>query len=356
MKYPIIEIDISKIKHNTRRLVKLCSSIGLEVMGVTKVTAALPAVARAMLEAGVAKLADSRLANLKKLRESGLGAPLYLLRLPAASQAEEVVDLATGSLNSEIDTIKALSRAATKLEKNHRVILMVDLGDLREGIWADDVVRTAREIAGLPGIELEGLGTNLTCFGGVCPTPDNLGRLASLAREVETATGLKLTTVSGGNSSSLKLVQEGRIPEGVTQLRLGESIMLGRETIAREPVPGAYLDAFVITAEVIEVKDKPSVPVGEVGQDAFGNVPAFVDRGIRRRAICALGRQDAVLDGLEPLRTGVEVLGGSSDHLLLDVTEADPPVFVGDRLSFVPGYGCLLAAMTSPYVEKVIKY
>jgi predicted amino acid racemase len=49
------------------------------------------------------------------------------------------------------------------------------------------------------------------------------------------------------------------------------------------------------------------------------------------------------------------VLGGSSDHLLLDLTDATHKYKVGDVLTFKVGYGSMLKAMTSPYVEKVYK-
>ena len=91
-----------------------------------------------------------------------------------------------------------------------------------------------------------------------------------------------------------------------------------------------------------------------IGQDAFGGTPTFVDRGVRMRAICNLGRQDVVVDGIEPEDPGIIVLGGSSDHLILDVEDARNPVKLGDEITFYPGYGALLALSTSPYVQKVV--
>lgn len=368
MPYPRLEIDLAKIEHNTALIVRICREHGVRVMGVTKVCCGEHRVARAMLRGGVERIADSRVENLLKIRRAGIRVPLYLLRLPMKSQAAEVVEAADGSLNSELDVIRVLGAEASRRSRKHKVILMIDLGDLREGIWSDAApdkvkgatpravkgpVDAALEAARVPGIELEGIGTNLTCFGGVCPTPENLGRLVQIAESLGERLGRPPETVSGGNSSSLLLAQAGRLPRGITELRIGEGIMLGRETVERRPIPGAHLDAFRLIAEVIEVKDKPSVPAGEIGEDAFGRNPAFPDRGIRRRAIAALGRQDAVLEGLTPEPSGIEVLGGSSDHLLLDVTDSPTPIRVGDRISFIPGYGALLAAMTSPYVEKV---
>lgn len=350
--FPQIELDAKKIEANTRSIVDLASRRGLRVAGVTKVLCGHPEAGRAMLAGGAAMLAESRLANIDRLRSAGLPGPYLLLRPAMLSQVDRVVELAEYSLVSETETIAALDRAAGRAGRQHRVILMVDLGDLREGFWEDELVPAAVMTARLANVILAGIGVNLTCYGGVRPTPDNLGRLVRLAREVEAATGRPLEIVSGGNSSSAGMLMDGTIPPGINHLRIGEAIVLGRETIAREPIPGAHLDACVLRAEVIEVHEKPSVPIGEIGQDAFGNKPTFADVGRHLRAICAIGRQDVVPEGLAPVDPAIRILGASSDHLLLDVTAAAVRPAVGDVIEFLPGYGALLAAMTSPYVDK----
>jgi predicted amino acid racemase len=105
-----------------------------------------------------------------------------------------------------------------------------------------------------------------------------------------------------------------------------------------------------LVAEVIEFKTKPSRPHGEIAQDAFGHVFAFEDKGDVRRAILALGRQDVDVLAIKP-RIKADVLGASSDHLILDVK--GPDLEVGDEVRFDIGYSALLRGMTSPYVEKV---
>jgi predicted amino acid racemase len=305
-----------------------------------------------MLRGGVASIGDSRTENLARLRGAGIDAPLLLLRIPPLSRVDEVVALADLSLNSELRVLAGLAEAAQRLGRVHPVIAMVDLGDLREGIWPTDLVPFARELQRLPGVRLVGLGANLTCYGGVVPTPRNMGRLVELAQAVEEACGLRLAWLSGGNSSALPHNPSGGMPARVNHVRIGEAILLGRETVHRTPWPDTFQDAFLLHAEVIELKEKPSVPIGERGEDAFGLLPEFPERGELRRALLDVGREDVEPEGLIPLDPRLRVLGASSDYLIVDVTQAAGEVRVGDELAFGLRYGALLSAMDSAYLEK----
>jgi predicted amino acid racemase len=352
MTTPYLVIDLDKIEHNTRTIVELCNSNGIEVTGVTKVTCGHPQVAKAMLRGGVTAIADSRLENIRRLIKSGVDAKLMLLRLPSLSSVNEVVESVTVSLNSELAVLEALSVAARQRGKVHDVVLMVDLGDLREGIWPDDLIPVVGQAIRLPGIQIKGLGTNLACYAGVMPDADNMSRLVELATEVEQCLNVPLALVSGVNSSGLDLIASGGMPERVNHARIGEAILLGRETTHRKPWPDTYQDAFVLHAEVLELKKKPSIPLGERSEDAFGARPEFEDRGETVRALLNVGREDIHVEGLAPQDPRVVILGASSGYLIVDVTAVADSIRVGDTLSFLLNYAALLAAMTSGYVNK----
>jgi ornithine racemase len=357
MAEPRVTIDLDIIERNARAVTEACARYGIGVFGVTKGTCGTPQVAAAMLRGGVIGIGESRFENIQRLRRSGLTCRILLLRGPPLSRVDETVTGADISLNSELAVIEALSHAAVRRSRVHEIILMVDLGDLREGIWPDDLLPTVAEILRLPGVRLVGLGTNLTCFGAVLPSERNMAQLAGCAASVESEFGVDLTYVSGGNSSSLPFLLEGRMPPGVNNLRIGESILQGgRDTFFDRPWEELDRSAFVLEGELLEVKLKPSVPIGESGVDAFGGHPVFVDRGERLRGILNLGREDVVVDALIPQAPGVEVLGASSDHLIVDVTDVPAPPRVGDLLGFHMGYAALLAAMTSEYVEKQLMF
>lgn len=354
MTYPLLVIDPQKIEHNTGQIAALLAKEGLRLVGVAKGAAGHQDVVKAMIKGGAAAIGDSRIANLARIRQWGYRGETVLLRAPGLTRCADAVTYADSSLNSEIVTVRRLGESAVKMGQKHKVILMVDLGDLREGVPLGQAPGLAGEMAQVPGIHLAGIGTNLACYGGVIPTGEAMELLLQVKEKVERRLGRRLERVSGGTSANLKMVLEQKMPPGITELRIGEGILLGKESVYREPIPGCCDDAFLLRAEVIEVQKKPSRPTGEIGQDAFGNVPHFKDRGIRKRALLAAGRQDVDPGGLIPLTPGIEILGASSDHLICDVEEAVFPVRTGTILEFRLTYSALLRASVSPYVAKKV--
>ncbi len=342
-----IRVDCERIRDNAEAIVALCASRGIDVVGVTKACCGHPAVARAMLGGGVQYLADAQLTNVRRLRRGGIDVDVMLLRLPCISEAEDVVRLTQISLNSEVETVRALSDAAQGCGVEHRVILMIETGDRREGVMPEDALDAARAMMDLPGIRLAGLGTNLACIGGVLPTQENAQRFVDVSEEIESALGFRFEILSGGHTSNLDLVVDDEMPSRVNQLRIGEGILLGVNSTTGNSLPCPYQDAFTISAEVVEVMTKPSLPEGEPAVDAFGREPSWEDHGLRRRAILALGEQYVYTAGLRPTRNGVTYVGASSDHMVVDVTEAEPPVKLGDELTFDPIYASVATAMAS---------
>lgn len=349
--YPRLVIDTEKIKNNTKTISKLAGDAGMSVFGVTKASCGDPKVAQAMLDGGAEGLAESRIENIIRLRESGFDGPIMLLRTPMISQADEVVAFSDMSLNSEISVLKALSDAASKQGKKHRVIIMVEMGDLREGETEKKTPPLLDRTLELDGIELYGMGMNLACFAGVIPTLEKISKFESLVTEEESRLGIKFEMISGGNSGNIPLLLDEPQMGRIDNLRIGEGILLGLETAYREPIPETYQDAFKIEAEVIESKTKPSVPFGTVTQNAYGETPAFEDLGDLKRTILALGRQDTILEDITPLDKDLEMIGGSSDHMVLNDINAN--YNPGEIVSFIPSYGALVASFTSRYVHKV---
>ncbi len=352
MNAPRLEIDLDKILHNARILVARLGNRGITVTGVTKACLGSPEIAALLIRAGVSGLGDSRIENIEAMRQAGIEASMTLIRSPMLSQVDRVVRHADVSFNTELEIINKLSSAAQTAKRNHGIVLMVELGDLREGILPRDLEKTVHETLRLPRVELLGIGSNLACRSGVSPDAENMAELSRLADSIATSIGTKLALVSGGNSANLQWALSGADSGRINNLRLGESILLGRETLHRRVIDGLHSDAITLIAEVIESKTKPSLPWGEISQNAFGEIPEASDRGEICQTILAIGRQDIDPSGLQP-PPGIEILASSSDHLLVHSASHSLPV--GAELSFQLDYGALVRSMTSPFVTKVMK-
>jgi predicted amino acid racemase len=301
-----------------------------------------------MIQGGVKFIADSRIENIQKMKSAGISTQFVLLRT-CLSQAESIVKNADISLNTEIETLKKLSYHAKGQNKIHQVIIMVELGDLREGILPCDLPQLVRKTLSLPHIKIIGIGCNLACYGGIKPDDKNMRELSELVDLIEKEFQIDLEIISGGNSANFEWFKSSQDVGRVNNLRLGESILLGCETVGRKVIPGLHTGAFQLIAEVIESKRKASVPLGEICQDAFGNVPGFLDRGDHQRVIIALGRQDVQVSNLKS-NNKLKMIGSSSDHIILDGENHN--LEVGDEIRFSLDYSGLLATMTSPFVIK----
>ena len=359
--YPQLEFDLALLRSNADAVISRCRGMGIRVCGVVKGVDGMPEAARVLRAAGAEELGTSRLEQVAKCRAAGVPGPWLLIRIPGLTELPDVVALCETSLQSEWPTLLALEEECLRQNKTHRVIVMTDLGDLREGFWDKDELvdvceRVERE---LPHVHLAGIGVNLTCYGSTKPTPEKMNELVGLARQVEQRIGRKLEIVSGGATSSFTLVHWGTMPAGVNHLRIGEAILLGKDLQVDwgiRDMDYLRMDALTLRAEVLEVKDKPTYPIGEFAIDAFGRKPVYEDRGIRRRAILALGRADVgELESLIPREPGLTVIGGSSDHCIVDVEDCPRRLQVGDIVEFSLCYSHMLYATARSDMRIIFK-
>ncbi|TDX50926.1 alanine/ornithine racemase family PLP-dependent enzyme [Orenia marismortui] len=344
---PRIEINLSKINYNAKQIVKFSHKKGIQIWGVTKGVRANLEVAKSMLSGGVVGLADSRLSNLERLKK--LGCPLMLIRIPMLSEIQKVVELVDISLNSELKVIEELNEVAKSMNKVHNVILMIDLGDRREGVLPKDTLKIADKINKLSNIKLVGVGSNLACFRGILPNEYNMMKLMNLVKDIREEIKIELPIISAGNSSSLPLlINEDYIPIA-NQLRVGETILLGREVGSGNKFPLTRLDTVKLVAEVIELKDKPTLLRDEESKE---ELIKNNDKEIIKRGILGIGKQDIVPEGLFPMNQKITIEGASSDHLIVDLSCVEN-INLGDEIEFRLSYEALLQAMTSPYVNKI---
>lgn len=358
--YPKLKVDLNKFRDNYRIINQLCEDNGVEMAFVIKGCAGFEKVCNAAVSEGVKMIATSRYEQFEALGEDWHKAKKLLLRIPMPSEIPDVIKWCDISLESDLGVLKSLDEEAKKQKKIHQVILMIDLGDLREGFWkVGDLIDAAVTVENsMDNLELAGVGTNLFCYGAVKPTPEKMDQLVAIAEKVEHAIGRKLKYVSGGGTTSLPMLYDGTMNKGVNMLRVGEALILGRDLleIFGCQLEGMHNDVFVLESQLAEVYDKPSYPEGEFIVDAFGMKPEFVDKGIIKHGIVGAGKVDyGYSDMLIPRDAGLEVLGASSDHTIVDLTEMEGNPKVGDVVSFNLAYANIvhLASRSDINVEYV---
>jgi predicted amino acid racemase len=354
-KRPTLIVDHNNLRHNMRTVVGWCRDAGIDVAGVIKVTTGMASAALDYEECGAKWIASSRLEQLQRAKDAGVKIPLLMIRVPMISELGEMIKVCDCSLQSSLDTLKALEEEAIRQNRTHSVILMADLGDLREGFFEkEELVAVAEYVENkLDCVHLAGIGTNLGCVGSVKPTEEKMLMLADWAEAVEEAIGRPLEVVSGGATSSLMPLFDGVMPAKVNMLRIGAVAYCGptedlRTCYGRKEVDVMSDEAFILEAEVIETNTKPTHPIGELGVDAFGKKATYVDRGRRRRAILAVGRADyGDIDDIIPQTEGAEVTMASGDHTIVDIEDCKEEIRVGDVMRFKLKYSSILRITAS---------
>ena len=356
MKAPRLEIKLNQLQHNAKKLIDNLALQGISITGVSKATMAMPEIVNIWINAGIHSIGESRIENIESINKVNNRVRTLLTRIPMLSQVDQVVSQASISCNSELSVLTALAAAAAKQNLRHGVLLMVELGDLREGILPKDLNEVVKQVMNLPNLELIGIGANLGCQNGVAPDQKNMNELSLIMNNVEADFKIKLEWCSGGNSANLPWLTAGGKPDRLNHLRIGEALLLGREPLTRTIIKGLYTDAITLVVEVIETKLKPTTPWGIQYQTSFSDAPSKQDQKSNddrneifdSRILLAIGEQDIDPSGLKA--DGIEIKGASSDYLV--VSSSQNTLKVGCEQRFSLNYSALLRAMTSPYIKK----
>lgn len=351
MGYPKVTCDLRKLLENVNSLADVLHAGNRTFAASAKYFCADPYIIGMLDQSRCDWIADSRVQNIRAYKTEK---PRFLLRIAQVWEIPEVVEFCEYSFQSEPATIAILGAEAKKRGKKHGVLLALDVGDLREGCFfrnEADIMRTAESVLHEDALELVGVGTNIGCFGGVRCSKENMTTICDIAEKIRKAYRISLPYVSGMSTLCHEMLLSGKMPKGVTHGRFGEYWACGMDSVNGIAVPGMHNDAFIMSTQVVEVKEKASKPIGSIGADAFGNVIERPDRGPMRRGIVAIGAQDSDFNYLFPLDERIEILGGSSDHMILNLSRV-PEVKPGDTIRFRMGWSAVMRAFTSPFVKR----
>jgi predicted amino acid racemase len=350
-----IEIDTQRLEHNFRFLDKRFKSENIEWAVVTKLLCGHMPTIEFMAKLGANEMCDSRLSNIRKIKKKFPNIQTVYIKPPARQSISNIVRYADVSFNTQYQTLVWLSEEAVKQNKIHKVIIMIELGDLREGVMGEELLDFYGRVFNLPNINVTGIGTNLNCLNGVMPSEDKLIQLSLYKQLIEAKFNCKIPWVTGGTSVVLPLLFSHQLPKGINHFRVGEMLYFGNDLIHNVPVKGMYSDVFKLFGEIIEISEKPLVPFGVIDSNPSGHTP-FIDINnygkTSVRAILDMGLLDTMLDQISPLDKNITIAGGSSDMIVLDLGENKENYKVGDVISFSLQYMAALGLMSSDYIEK----
>lgn len=352
-----VTIDLDLLRHNITVIDKWMRSHGATWTVVTKVLCGHADTLRALQVLGVRSMGDSRLENLQAIERIVPDFEAWYLRVPDLSSIKDVATLADVSLNSEIESIRFIDKEAGKLNYVHRVIIMIELGDLREGILPGSLVQFYQEIFELPNIEVIGIGANLGCLAGAVPNVDQFMQLILYRELLELKFKRKLEMISGGSSAVLPLLLDGELPAEINHFRIGEAIFLGTDLVNGGTLTGLRNDAVLLEAEIAEIKEKGLVPMGETtAMQPFEAEAAEETQPGQRgyRAILSVGQLDTDIHGLTPVDPNHTIAGASSDVTVVNLGDNPWGLRVGDTIKFRVNYSALLRLMSGRYIGKTV--
>lgn len=352
-----IELDKKKLLHNFHFLDTLFERNNIHWGMVSKILCGNKEYMKLLLELGIKEIHDSRISNLKVIKSIDPKVQTVYIKPPPRKSIKSLVQYADVSLNTEYDTIKLISEEAQRQNKTHKIIIMIEMGDLREGVMGEDLIDFYSSVFKLPNINVIGIGTNLNCLNGIMPTHDKMVQLSLYEQLIEATFSKKIPWVSGGSSVTIPMIFKKLIPKGVNHFRVGETLFFGNNLITNKPIKGMKTDVFKLFAEVIEVMEKPKVPIGEVGTNVAGESPEFNEQDYGKtsfRAILDIGLLDIDTKNITPNKKNYKFSGASSDMIVLDIGRNSGKLKVGNFVEFRPDYMGALRILNSDYIEKRI--
>jgi ornithine racemase len=353
-----VTLDIKKLKSNFEYLNTLFLKNGIEWSVVSKVLSGNKVFLTELLKFDIQQICDSRVTNLKMVKSINPEIETIYIKPPAKRSIASIVKYADISMNTEFETIKLLSDEAKRQNKMHKIIIMIELGELREGVMGDDFMAFYERVFLLTNIQVVGIGANLTCLYGVLPNHDKLIQLSLYEQLIEAKFDRQIKYVSGGSSVTIPLIFQNLLPRGINHFRVGETLFLGTDIYNNRPFKKMNSSIFQLYSEIIELTKKPMVPDGEMGTNVEGEEFEFDPINIgetTNRAIIDIGLLDVEVNHLELVDKNIKVAGASSDMIVIDLNENKKNYKVGDLIEFKLDYMGILRIINSKYIEKKIK-
>ena len=346
-------IDLNKIRFNISHIKKVCEAAGLQVVWVTKGCHSHPSVIEALFEVDSGIIGEVYFSNFERIADR-YPYEKMMTQVPTPSQIKDAVARTDIILVSTIDQIRLISDDAQRINKTQKILIMIDTGNLREGILPQNLPDIIKHLP-MAGVELSGFGISVGCFGGYIATLKDLNTLVTIAGDMEKCMGKNVDILSIGSGTMLfDLIEAKAIPPEINQNRIGAALLVGEKPPVKEALPPLHRDIFTFKGEISEIYVKPSVPGGETASDAFGKKILFKDKGDRLKALFNFGMVDVDVYDLTLGLEGLDIVGATSNYTICDITDCPEKLVAGDTIEFRMGYSAISRAFGSAQVKKTV--
>lgn len=248
-------------------------------------------------------------------------------------EVEEAVKYFDRFYVSTLEQIEEINNELRNKNLTREIILMVETGDKREGFLIEEIPEVVKALSRFSNVCLVGFGTNTTCLNRNIPSVKQITNIVELTEKYVGKDGIP----SPGNSGALYLFVKGILPAFRGELRIGEAILLGNETVEYQKLDFLRDDAFELEAPIIESRRKH-----------YGKI----------QLVAALGKADIGEGKVFPKLKGLKETRRSSDHIVFIVEDGyEGEVMSALKESFFtiklrPDYFALLHSFLSPFVAK----
>jgi D-serine deaminase-like pyridoxal phosphate-dependent protein len=325
---PALILDVAALERNVRTMGAACKARAKSWRPHGK-SHKSPPIAHLQLAHGAAGICAAKLAEAEVFVHAGVKDVLITAPVIGGAKAERLLALYESAPELKIvadssDNMHEIGAMAAANGQTVNVLIDVNVGQNRTGVDSpDEAVALARVIGNRPWLRLLGIqayaGTHQHIVGFERRRAAELDSIerAITVRDALRAAGFPVHTISVGGTGTFRADLEA---EGVTEIQPGSFGFMDAHYRSIGNETGADYTDF-----------EPALTV----------MTTIISRPSRSRAITDGGNKALPTDeglGTPVGLTGVSYRPGGDEYGILDVSKANQPLEVGDKLSFIPGH------------------
>lgn len=323
---PALMVDMPTMEQNISHVHSATFEAGLQIRPHIK-SHKTPEIAQMQIAAGAVGVTCAKIGEAEVMSSAGIDdifianslvGETKMRRLVALARRTPRLSIAVESIEAARQASEAFSAAGLQLE----VVIEADVGAGRTGVHPADAVGFADGVASMPALRIVGVMAYGSHFGYTMRGHEALvegaakeGRIiAELAEQLADA-GHEMARISGGSTPTAGRYREGC---GLTEIRSGTYIFYDRNQV---DIGSASMEQVALSVLATVV----ATPVPE---------RAIIDAGTKGLSQQVGNTSDGY--GWFPDVPGARVVKINDEHGFVDVTEAQRPLEIGEKLRVVP--------------------